>query len=244
MYRQADEEDGSITVIRDSAGSNTWSQPVSPGFQDKVISQMFEKSQFDHTMHPWPADRVERWPLERLIPYANNPRLHSEADLDKIAAAIRKWGWTMPVLVDEEGGLICRRMRGSGRRQSWGSKSIPVIVARGWSEEEKRAYRLADNQLAARASWDLEQLGNELRELAVCRFRSRSDRLRAGPARNHPGRVGIERSDGSRQRPGSAGAARHPARRCMAVGRRIGWVAATAPARRMSSRCWPDQSLI
>ena len=42
----------------------------------------------------WPADRVERWPIERLIPYANNPRLHSEADLDKIAASIRKWGWT------------------------------------------------------------------------------------------------------------------------------------------------------
>ena len=41
---------------------------------------------------PWPADQFERWPIERLIPYANNPRLHSEADLDKIAAAIRKWG--------------------------------------------------------------------------------------------------------------------------------------------------------
>ena len=52
---------------------------------------------------PWPADRVERWPIERLIPYANNARLHTEADLDKIAASIGKWGWTMPVLVDEEG---------------------------------------------------------------------------------------------------------------------------------------------
>ena len=51
----------------------------------------------------WPADRVERWPIERLIPYANNARLHSEADLDKIAAAIRRWGWTIPVLVDEAG---------------------------------------------------------------------------------------------------------------------------------------------
>ena len=51
---------------------------------------------------PLPADRLERWPIERLIPYANNARLHSEADLDKLAAAIRKWGWTTPVLVDEE----------------------------------------------------------------------------------------------------------------------------------------------
>jgi hypothetical protein len=51
-----------------------------------------------------------------------------------------------------------------------GLNSIPVIVARGWSEEEKRAYRLADNQLAARASWDPEQLRNELRELQFTGF--------------------------------------------------------------------------
>jgi hypothetical protein len=54
----------------------------------------------------WPAERIERWPIERLIPYANNARVHSEADIDKLADAIRKWGWTMPVLVDEEGNLL------------------------------------------------------------------------------------------------------------------------------------------
>src|SRR6185437_7747000 len=93
-----------------------------------------------------------------------NPRSHSEADLDKIAASIRKWGWTMPVLADEKGGLICGHARVAAAGKL-GLAAIPVIVARGWSEEEKRAYRVADNQLAARASWDLEQLGNELREL-------------------------------------------------------------------------------
>jgi len=118
---------------------------------------------------PWPADRVERWPLEQLTPYATNPRHHSEADLDKIAAAIRKWGWTMPVLADEEGGLISGHAR-VGAATKLGLTSIPVIVARGWSEAEKRAYRLADNQLAARASWDPEQLANELRELRFTGF--------------------------------------------------------------------------
>jgi sterol desaturase/sphingolipid hydroxylase (fatty acid hydroxylase superfamily) len=49
---------------------------------------------------PWPADRVEQWPIERLIPYANNPRLHSAADVERIAASILKCGWTNPVLVD------------------------------------------------------------------------------------------------------------------------------------------------
>ena len=117
----------------------------------------------------WPADRVERWPIERLTPYANNPRLHSEADIDQIGASIYKWGWTMPTLVDEEGGLICgdARVRAATRL---GLQSIPVIVARGWSEEEKRAYRLADNQLAERASWDPEQLRSELRDLELSGF--------------------------------------------------------------------------
>jgi DNA modification methylase len=118
---------------------------------------------------PWPADRVERWPIERLIPYANNPRLHSEADLDKIAASILEFGWTMPVLVDEEGVLIAGHGR-VGAAAKLQLKSIPVIVTRGWSEEEKCAYRLADNQLAARASWGPEQLRDELRELDFAGF--------------------------------------------------------------------------
>ena len=110
---------------------------------------------------PWPADQPERWPIERLIPYATNPRLHTEADIDKIAASIVEFGWTMPVLVDEKGVVIVGAARVAAAAKL-GFKSIPVIVARGWSAEQKRAYRLADNQLAARASWDFERLGSEL----------------------------------------------------------------------------------
>ena len=118
---------------------------------------------------PWPAERIEHWPIERLIPYTNNPRLHSEADVDKIAASIRRWGWTNPALVDENGTLIA----GHGRVAAAVKlklTSIPVIVARGWSEDEKQAYRLADNELAARASWDFDLLGNELRDLQSSGF--------------------------------------------------------------------------
>src|SRR5215472_5712035 len=118
---------------------------------------------------PWPADRVEQWPIERLIPYANNPRLHSEADIDKIAASILKWGWTNPVLVDENGTPIAGHGRvAAGARLKL--TSIPVIVARGWSEDEKQAYRLADNELAARASWDTDLLRDELRLLQFSGF--------------------------------------------------------------------------
>jgi ParB-like chromosome segregation protein Spo0J len=60
---------------------------------------------------PWPADQVERWPIERLIPYAHSPRLHTEADRAKIAGSILTWGWTTPLLVDEEGRLIAGEAR-------------------------------------------------------------------------------------------------------------------------------------
>jgi len=117
----------------------------------------------------WPADQVERWSIERLKTYASNPRLHSEADLDKIAASIRKWGWTMPLLVDEQGELISGHAR-VGAAIILELKSIPVIVATGWSEDEKRAYRVADNQLAARATWDSDLLRDELQALEFADF--------------------------------------------------------------------------
>ena len=113
---------------------------------------------------PWPADRVERWPVERLIPYTHNPRVHSAADLDKLADTVQQWGWTMPVLVDEQGRMIAGEAR-LCVAQKLQLSPIPVVVARGWSEAEKRAYRLADNQLAARASFDPDLLRSELQEL-------------------------------------------------------------------------------
>jgi ParB-like chromosome segregation protein Spo0J len=118
---------------------------------------------------PWPADQVELWPIEKLIPYANNPRLHSASDVERIAASILKWGWTNPVLVDERGVLIAGHGRVAAAARL-GLKSIPVIVARGWSEEEKQAYRLADNELAARGSWDLDLLRSELGDLKFSGF--------------------------------------------------------------------------
>ena len=69
---------------------------------------------------PWPAERVEFWSIERLIPYGANARLHSETDLEKIAASILKWGWTNPVLVDEHGVLIGGHLRVAALR-GWGS---------------------------------------------------------------------------------------------------------------------------
>jgi ParB/Sulfiredoxin domain len=115
-------------------------------------------------MQQWPADKVERWPLDRLVPYARNARTHSDAQVAQIADSVLEWGWTTPVLVDESGMLIAGHGRVLAARKL-GLSEIPVMVARGWSEAQKRAYVIADNKLASNAGWDLELLRIELNDL-------------------------------------------------------------------------------
>jgi len=115
-------------------------------------------------MSEWPADKVERWPVERLIPYARNARTHSEAQVAQLAASIREWGWTVPVLVDEQGSIIAGHGRVMAARQL-GITEVPVMIARGWSEAQRRAYVLADNKLAENAGWDKELLRLEVSDL-------------------------------------------------------------------------------
>src|SRR5467141_1194364 len=118
---------------------------------------------------PWPADHVERWPIERLMPYARNARTHSDAQVSQIAASIREWGWTNPILVAEDGTIIAGHGRVLGARKLR-IKQIPVMVAAGWSEAQKRAYALADNKLALNAGWDGEMLSLEIADLAEVGF--------------------------------------------------------------------------
>src|SRR4051794_9396966 len=113
---------------------------------------------------PWPADAVERRPVAALVPYARNARTHSPEQVAQIAASIREWGWTNPVLVDEDSGIIA----GHGRvlaAHKLGIADVPVMVARGWTEAQRRAYILADNKLALNAGWDQDLLRIELGEL-------------------------------------------------------------------------------
>ncbi|MCW5701965.1 MAG: site-specific DNA-methyltransferase, partial [Bradyrhizobium sp.] len=112
----------------------------------------------------WPADAVERRAVAALVPFARNARTHSDEQVAQIAASIREWGWTAPVLVDEAGTIIA----GHGRvlaAQRLGLAEIPVMVAAGWSEAKRRAYVIADNKLALNAGWDEELLRLELGEL-------------------------------------------------------------------------------
>jgi ParB-like chromosome segregation protein Spo0J len=118
----------------------------------------------------WPADHVERRSVALLIPYARNARTHSDAQVAQIAASIREWGWTVPVLIDEAGG----RIAGHGRilaARTLGLDYVPVIVAAGWSEAKRRAYALADNKLALNSGWDEAMLAFELNDLTAMSFR-------------------------------------------------------------------------
>ena len=112
----------------------------------------------------WPADAVERRPVSALLPYIRNARTHSDEQVAQIAASIREFGWTCPVLVDEAGTIIA----GHGRvlaAQRLGLVEVPVMVAAGWSEAKRRAYVIADNKLALNAGWDEELLRLELGDL-------------------------------------------------------------------------------
>jgi DNA modification methylase len=114
----------------------------------------------------WPADQVERRSISELIPYARNARTHSEAQISQIAASIKEWGWTTPVLIDEDGGIIAGHGRVMAARKLK-LDQVPVMVAKGWSEAQRRAYVLADNQLALNAGWDIELLRVEIGDISA-----------------------------------------------------------------------------
>ena len=116
------------------------------------------------TRAKWPSDTPERRSVASLIPYARNARTHSPEQVAQIAASIREWGWTNPVLIDEAGGIIAGHGRVMAARKLK-IEDVPCIVATGWTEAQKRAYVLADNQLAANAGWDMDLLKVEIGEL-------------------------------------------------------------------------------
>lgn len=115
------------------------------------------------------ADKIETLPIADLVPYARNARTHSPAQVAQIAASIREFGFTNPVLIDASGGIVA----GHGRvlaAQSLGVGSVPCLRV-GWlTEAQKRAYVLADNQLALQAGWDDTILASELRALQADGF--------------------------------------------------------------------------
>lgn len=107
---------------------------------------------------------IELASTQDLVPYARNARTHSDEQVAQIAASIREFGWTNPILVDGNNGIIA----GHGRllaAQKLGLDEVPVIQLEGMTETKKRAYILADNRIASNSGWDTEMLGLELDDL-------------------------------------------------------------------------------
>ncbi|WP_336801703.1 ParB/Srx family N-terminal domain-containing protein [Kaistia sp. MMO-174] len=116
-----------------------------------------------------PATEIEMWAVEHLVPYARNSKKHPKAQVQQLAASITEFGFTIPILAAEDGTIIA----GHGRllaAQLLGMKEVPVIVARGWTDEQRRAYTIADNKLTENGEWDESLLKLELGELALGGF--------------------------------------------------------------------------
>lgn len=99
--------------------------------------------------------------IDDLIPYVNNTRTHSEEQVNQIASSIKEFGFTNPVLIDEQGGLIAGHGRVMGAKKL-GLKEVPTITLNNLTEAQKKAYIIADNKIADNSTWDEDLLKLEL----------------------------------------------------------------------------------
>lgn len=123
-----------------------------------------------HPTKTWPASEIAIKSVGSLTPYARNARTHSDDQIAQIAASMKEWGWTNPVLIDEGGGIIAGHGRILAARKL-GISEVPCIVAEGWTEVQKRAYVIADNKLALNADWGTELLRLEIQALDEADFK-------------------------------------------------------------------------
>jgi hypothetical protein len=117
----------------------------------------------------WPASEIVALAVSDLIPYAKNARRYTDLDIEEVAASMKHFGWTMPVLIDEDRVLIAghRRVLAAERLRI---ETAPGIVAKGWSESMKNAYRIADNKFTIAGEWDDDFLREELSDLKAVGF--------------------------------------------------------------------------
>ncbi|MBU2744286.1 ParB/Srx family N-terminal domain-containing protein, partial [Acidithiobacillus caldus] len=117
----------------------------------------------------WLADKIERWPTERLLPYIRNPRTHSDEQIAQIAASIAEFGFVNPILVGSDGIIVAGHGRLAAARKL-GLTTVPVVVLDHLTPTQRRALVIADNKIAENAGWDEELLRLELAELQEADF--------------------------------------------------------------------------
>jgi DNA modification methylase len=112
----------------------------------------------------WLADKIERWPIERLLPYIRNPRTHSDEQIAQIAASIAEFGFVNPILVGSDGIIVAGHGRLAAARKL-NLAEVPVVVLDHLTPTQRRALVIADNRIAENAGWDEELLRIELESL-------------------------------------------------------------------------------
>lgn len=115
------------------------------------------------------VNNIEQVPVTQLKPYANNPRTHSELQLERLKKSLLEFGFTNPLLVSDDLEIVA----GHGRlmaAQALDYQSVPCIKLSHLTEDQRRAYVIADNQLALNSAWDDELLQSELQALADTDF--------------------------------------------------------------------------
>jgi hypothetical protein len=118
---------------------------------------------------PAMATRIEVWPIEKLVPYERNARTHSPEQISQLAASIVEFGFTNPILVDSEQGVIAGHGRLEAARDL-ALDEVPVVVLDHLTPKQKKAYIIADNKLALNAGWDMSLLREEVVELQLADF--------------------------------------------------------------------------
>ena len=113
--------------------------------------------------------KITQKKVTELIPYVKNSRTHSDEQVAQIAASIKEFGWTNPILVDGSNGIIAGHGRLMAARKL-GYKEVPTIELTDLTETQKKAYIIADNRLALNAGWDNEMLTIELNDLLADGF--------------------------------------------------------------------------
>jgi ParB-like nuclease family protein len=108
--------------------------------------------------------RIKLRPIEDLIPYARNARIHSDQQVEQIVASIREFGWTSPILLDGSNGIVAGHARLQAARRL-NLKRVPCIELSHLSDAQKRAYIIADNKLTLNSDWDAGLLQSELIDL-------------------------------------------------------------------------------
>ncbi|CUB07881.1 site-specific DNA-methyltransferase [Tepidiphilus thermophilus] len=112
----------------------------------------------------WLADRIEHWPIDKLLPYVRNARQHSDEQIAQIAASIAEFGFVNPILTGADGVLVAGHGRLAAARKL-GLPTVPVVVLDHLTPTQRRALVLADNRLAELATWDDALLRIELEAL-------------------------------------------------------------------------------